>query len=446
VTTFAFYESLFDEARSWLDLADETAGVILARGGANGDVLLARELRPVPEEAYQERGPRRLAIASSGYVPALRAAADADEIACFIHSHPRGAPVPSKLDDAVDEELRRLFPDRTGQPDYVSLIIGGDADSPSLSGRIYHGGGRVEQLDRFRVAGRRIRLFVSDGGQPSADFDRQVRAFGADGQLLLHGLRVGVVGAGGTGSAVVEQLIRLGVGSLLIADDDNVSRTNLTRIHQSTAADVDRPKVEVASRLAAQVATGTTVVERIGRVTEERVAREFAGCDVVFGCTDDHAGRAVLSRLAYWYLIPVIDMGVVIDSTAGAIRGIFGRVTVCGPGSPCLICRGIVDSIRMRDERLSPEEREIRVAEGYAPELGDPDPAVVAYTTLTASLAVSEWLNRLFGVGEPVDEMRVRIHDRDIRAIAGQPNAGHYCDGPTMWARGDDEPFLGQTW
>src|SRR3989442_2474424 len=44
-------------------------------------------------------------------------------------------------------------------------------------------------------------------------FERQVLAFGAESQALLQQLHVGVVGVGGTGSAVVEQLARLGVGT-----------------------------------------------------------------------------------------------------------------------------------------------------------------------------------------------------------------------------------------
>jgi hypothetical protein len=100
----------------------------------------------------------------------------------------------------------------------------------------------------------------------------------------------------------------------------------------------------------------------------------------------------------------------------------------------------------MRDEMLTPEERTARVAEGYAPELADPDPAVVAYTSLTASFALAEFLNRLFGIGDPVDDMRIRVHERDVRAIAGQPTPGHYCSERQLWAQGDSRPFLDQTW
>src|SRR5207302_8271531 len=65
---------------------------------------------------------------------------------------------------------------------------------------------------------------------------------------------------------------------------------------------------------------------------------------------------------------------------------------------------------------LSADERHQRIQEGYAPELGDPDPSVVAYTTLVASVAVSELLERLFGYGSgpPPSELLLRLADRAI--------------------------------
>ena len=77
------------------------------------------------------------------------------------------------------------------------------------------------------------------------------------GSSSFQELRVGVVGCGGTGSAVLEQLTRLGVGSLTFADDDVVTPTNVTRIYGSTLDDVDRPKVDVLRDHLARIGLGT---------------------------------------------------------------------------------------------------------------------------------------------------------------------------------------------
>lgn len=446
--TIAFPEHLFDDLAGWLELDVETAGVLLLSRGSSGRLLLARELLPVPDSAYRERGAMRLEIGSAGYVPALKRAAQEKAIACFVHSHPRGQPTPSRLDHGVDAELRTFFPSRTNQPSYVSLIIGGSPDAPMLTAMHFVNDDAPSTINRFRAVGKRIRLFTPTiGAGVDGGFDRHVRAFGADGQCLLGSLRVGVVGAGGTGSAVIEQLTRLGVGEIVVADHDAVSGTNLTRIHQSTVSDIATPKVKVAARLASELSLGANVTTIQGSLTSEAVARAMTDVDVLFGCTDDHAGRAILSRLAYWYLIPLIDMGVVIDSHHGELRGVFVRITTAGPHYPCLICRGVVDPIRVREEQLRPEERAARAAEGYAPELEDPDPSVVTYTTLAASLSVAELLARLFNLGEVAPgELLLRAHDRKLGARAATSLPNHYCADPARWGRGEQEPFLDQTW
>ncbi len=79
-------------------------------------------------------------------------------------------------------------------------------------------------------------------------------------------------------------------------------------------------------------------------VTLEPTARKLIGCDLLFGCTDDNAGRLVLSRLATYLMTPVIDCGVLITSDAdGRLTGINGRVTVLSPGQACLVCRDRID-------------------------------------------------------------------------------------------------------
>ena len=454
--TFACTEEQWNELSGALRAGVETAGVILA-GRAETDLgltLLARSIRWVPDQHYIRRDLEGLSISSSGYVPALKAAAHDESIPIFFHTHPRGFPQPSDSDDRVDEQLESLFPVRSRQKHYVSLIIAGTPEEPSFTGRVYvNSKAEAVPIDRLRVVGRRWRVLLGANADTPVEndfstFDRQVRAFGVDGQRLLGRLRIGVVGAGGTGSAVCEQLIRLGVGSLTVIDDDVLTESNLTRVHESRINDVGRPKVNVVSDEANRLPTRTSVTAITGNVARESVARELRDCDVLFGCTDDHAGRAVLSRLAYWYLSPLIDVGFVIQSTQGRVGGLFGRVTTVMPGEACLICRGRIDPSGVRNQLMNPEERQRLAAEGYAPELGAVDPSVITYTTMVATFGVNELLDRLFGYGgdDVLSELLIRVHDRRLNQnrVAGQP--GHYCTDRLNWGRGDEAPLLSQMW
>jgi molybdopterin/thiamine biosynthesis adenylyltransferase len=272
-----------------------------------------------------------------------------------------------------------------------------------------------------------------------------VRAFGPEGQRLLRALTIGVVGCGGTGSPTIEQLARLGVGRLIVVDDDTVDHRNLTRIHQSAASDVGRLKVEVARENAEAFGTGTVVEAIAAKAITDAVVRRLASCDVVFGCTDDHAGRLVLSKLAYHYLVPVIDLGVQVDVADGTVRGVHGRVTIVAPGYPCLECRGQVDLRLAAVEQMNPAERARQAAEGYVPGIGDAAPAVVPFTTATSAAAVTELTARLFGFGQepPPGQLLLGLHDRCVRTAGRPARHGHYCTDPAQWALGDTVPPLG---
>jgi molybdopterin/thiamine biosynthesis adenylyltransferase len=444
----------------WSALADllkarkETAGVLTVRTALTPTLTtyLGRTLQLVPQTSYLLREPRRLSVASSGYVPALATAATDGAGAIFFHTHPRGPAQHSTLDDDVDRQIRSLFMRRTRQTYFISLVIGGSPKAPTLAGRVYvTENGDPEPLQRVRVVGDRLQLIPASAGEqaePAPQFDRQVRAFGQAGQRLLAQLHAGVVGAGGTGSAVCEQLIRLGVGHITLVDDDVIEETNLTRIHEATRANFGQAKVALFQERADAIGTGSKVTGVRARLRSEAIARSLVGCDVIFGCTDDVNGRGILSRLAYWYLIPVFDMGFTINSHNGRIHGLFGRVTSVLPGTACLLCRGRISAQAMYYDALTMDERQARAREGYAPELGEPNPAVVTYTTLVASAAVSELLDRLFGIGStpPPSELLLRIADRSISRTLTPGEPGHYCTDSTRWGLGDQDPLLGQLW
>jgi molybdopterin/thiamine biosynthesis adenylyltransferase/proteasome lid subunit RPN8/RPN11 len=432
----------------------ETGGVLLAGVAQQGSHvrLVARELHWVADDQYLSRERDELVIASGGYVPALGRAEEIGAMAIWVHTHPGGRPFPSRHDHRVDADLAGTFQTRSGHDYYGSLVVSpGSAGGLSFTGQVV--GAAPRRIDRMWTVGPRFRLtsaFDSDlHEQLPPIYDRQIRAFGGEVQAVLRALRIGVVGCGGTGSAVTEQLARLGVGGLYLVDPDTIEDTNRTRVYGSRPDVVGRPKAEVLAEHVASIAPEVRVEFEAGTITDVTIARATTTCDLLFGCTDDQAGRMIMARLSSYYLLPVIDCGVLLSSDHGQLLGIDGRVTVMASGYPCLLCRGRIDIARAMAEQLSPEERARRAAEGYAPELGGIEPAVVAYTSLVASLAVAELLERLTGYGpQPVpSELLVRAHEREISTNSRVPRAGHYCDPAAgQLGTGDVEPFLGMAW
>ncbi len=97
--------------------------------------------------------------------------------------------------------------------------------------------------------------------EEAATYDRQIRAFGEEGQAALARLRLGVVGLGGTGSVVVQQLAHLGVSDFLLVDPDAVETTNLNRTVGSTPKSVGESKVSVAARMIRSIRPDARVEE-----------------------------------------------------------------------------------------------------------------------------------------------------------------------------------------
>lgn len=449
--------SIADQLRDLVKLDVETGAILLVQAVEQNQNLrlLAQELIPVPEEHYARRESQELLIASEGYVPALGRAEEFGAVPVWLHTHPGSGSSPraSQRDDVVDDQLADLFRLRADNKYYGAVIVASDDGSLTFTGHLATQAERIE-VDRMWEVGPRLSLVRSAQSLERRSFpdlfDRNIRAFGGDIQLVLGDLRVAVVGCGGTGSAVAEQLVRLGVRHLTLIDPDDLSASNLTRVYGSTRHDVDRPKVDVLGDHLSELADDVVVETVKSKITVESTARLLAGVDIAFGCTDDNAGRLVLSRAATYLLLPVIDCGVLLSSTErGQLTGIDGRVTLLYPGAACLVCRNRVDLARAGAEMLAPEERTRRIDEGYAPAMPGVEPAVVAYTTLVAAYAVGELLERLtrYGPDPAPSELLIRVHDREVSTNIEGPRSGHYCHASSgKVGLGETEPFLEQTW
>ena len=435
----------------------ETGGVLLAawhRTGEGAGRLLARSLHWVPDQAYEQRTAHEMVIASEGYTSPLALAEEDSSVPLWVHTHPEGRPLRSAKDERVDRLIADVFRLRSGADSYGTVIVSPAPNGLALTGTLQEAESTAKKIDRFWMVGDSWRLQPAfDSVLDSPDdgmFDRNIRAFGEPIQRMIGMLHIGIVGCGGTGSAVAEQLVRLGARRLLLVDPDTLSASNVTRVYGSTPADAGRPKTSVLADHLRRIAPGLSCQTLEGSCTSQQVAKSLAGADLIFGCTDDNAGRLVLSRLCYWFLTPVIDMGVLLTSgPEGTLDGIHGRITVLTPGTACLLCRGRVDLARAAAETRTPEEHRRLEAEGYAPALGPVEPAVVAFTTVTAALAVSELLERLVGYGASPrpSEVLLRGHDREISTNTALPTPGHYCHPASgKLGRGNTEPFLDQVW
>jgi len=456
--TLVLPQTLAEEIQHVARLTEETAGVLLAgiATAPDGSIrLFGRGIRWVREDAYIRREWNMLSIRPEGYVRALAEAETLGACCLWLHTHPgeHAWPGPSEHDNIVDEQIRDLFRLRSGSLYYGAVIFSPRREGLAFTGHIAEEAGPDLKIERLWEVGDRWRLTrAADSAQAqlSPIYDRNVRAFGEAIQQTLGDLRIGIVGCGGTGSATAEQLVRLGVRNLVLIDPDHLSASNVTRVYGSSIEDVGSAKIEVLAHHLSAISPDLRCETVASMLTLEPTARHLIGCDVVFGCTDDNAGRLVLSRIATYLLTPVIDCGILLSSDENdQLIGIDGRVTVLSPGQACLICRGRVDLARAGAELLTPDERRRREDEGYAPALARTEPAVVTFTTMVAATAVSELLERLIGYGPDPrpSEILLRCHEREISTNVCAPRERHYCHPSSdKLGIGMTAPFLGQTW
>lgn len=201
---------------------------------------------------------------------------------------------------------------------------------------------------------------------------------GADSDARLGALTIGIVGLGGGGSHVAQQLAHVGIGHFVLVDDDEIDETNLNRLVGGTRSDVDAKarKVDIAERLIRAV-NPTAHILAVAQKWQQAVD-VLSACDMIFGCLDNVRGKEELEGFCRRLLIPYIDQGMDVHAI-GENHLIAGQVVMSVPGSPCLRCLGVVT-----DEALEEEARNYGAAGGK--------PQVIWPNGVLASTAVGLFL------------------------------------------------------
>lgn len=393
--------------------------------------LLARERWSAPTDAYVRRLPDHLEIAPTFLNRIVEHALATGLSPVIVHSHPRARRARySASDDFGEGRLMPVFRQLLPGQHPASLLV----THSELRGRQFIGG-RFRDLDEIRIVGLVSESHApvptttrGSGGTPDLLFDRQVRAIGASGQRVLSSLRVAIVGAGGTGSVVAEQAIRLGVRDLVLVDPDVVERVNLTRLYGSTPADVGKLKVDVVASHLRSIAPDAIIETLSSTVVRQSILRELRDRDLIFGCTDNHWSRAVLNRFAHQYLIPVVDMGVRIDARVGSVTAVGGQVSVAGAGLSCLRCSRLVDANRVADESRPLAEQRRLVQEGYVQGMDDPEPSVISLNTTIAGMAVTAGVSLFTSLLGFHPQVQVRYDATRASAFSVEPRHDPGCD------------------
>ena len=247
---------------------------------------------------------------------------------------------------------------------------------------------------------------------------------GMDGQKRLKNAKVLVIGAGGLGSPALLYLAAAGVGTIGIAEFDEVDESNLQRQVIHGQSDVGKSKALSAKESIAETNPYVNVVLHEERLDNDNVMQVFEGYDLIIDGTDNFATRYMVNDAAYFLGIPYVW---------GSIYRFDGQASVFAPklvdDAPCYRC-------------LYPEP----TPPGMVPSCAEGGVLGVLCASI-GSIQVNEAIKLLTGVGDPLvgklmiyDALEMEYRKLKVRK---DPNCALCGENPTVTELIDYDTFCG---
>jgi adenylyltransferase/sulfurtransferase len=247
---------------------------------------------------------------------------------------------------------------------------------------------------------------------------------GMTGQKRLKNAKVLVIGAGGLGSPALLYLAAAGVGTIGIAEFDEVDESNLQRQVIHGQSDVGKSKAQSAKESIAETNPYVEVVLHEERLDNDNVMQVFEGYDLIVDGTDNFATRYMVNDAAYFLGIPYVW---------GSIYRFDGQASVFAPtlveDAPCYRC-------------LYPEPP----PPGMVPSCAEGGVLGVLCASI-GSIQVNEAIKLLTGIGEPLvgklmiyDALEMEYRKLKVRK---DPNCALCGEHPTVTGLIDYDTFCG---
>lgn len=239
---------------------------------------------------------------------------------------------------------------------------------------------QLEAVKRFGVTFAKVEEIALERNILPARYQRNLQTLSVSDQLTLFRSSVGVIGCGGLGGYIVEELARLGIGKIVVVDPDVFEEHNLNRQLFSTFSNLGRAKVAAAASRIEEINPAVTLIPIQTAFSSENGASLLDGCHVVVDALDSIKVRLELSAVCTSMNIPLVH---------GAVAGWFGHVATKLPD----------------DNTLQAIYRCTETAKGVEQSLGN-----LSFTpALIASLEVAEVCKLLVGQGKPLSGRQLLI-------------------------------------
>ena len=331
--------------------AAERVGFLFTRTKATDDgyVIVALDYTPVKEDSYIEDFSVGAKIDSHAIRGAMQYIYE-NACGCFhvhLHNH-KGAPSPSSTDKGSLPDLAKSFSNIASKQANGFLILSKDSVYASV---LMPETGRFIEHDLISIVGHPMKfVYSSIKSKTQSRVLLRQQFLGAESEQIFKNVKIGIVGYGGGGSHIGQQLSHLGVEKYVVFDGDNIDETNLNRNVGASMSDVKKGARKTAiAKASIRKVSPKADVKCISEIWQKR-PDALHDCDIVFGCVDTYSEREQLEAECRRYLIPYIDIGMDVHKIPNEPHSMSGQIIMSLPGHSCMRCSGY-----LTEEKLSIE-------------------------------------------------------------------------------------------
>ena len=134
-------------------------------------------------------------------------------------------------------------------------------------------------------------------------FSRQLilKNIGARGQKKILSSKILIVGVGGLGCPAAENLVRAGIGTIGLIDDDIVNLSNIHRQSLFNSKDIKKPKVSVAAKKLKNINPLTKIKKYQSRLTKKNIHNIFKNYDLIIDGSDNFDTKFLINDYCMKY-------------------------------------------------------------------------------------------------------------------------------------------------
>ncbi|MFH0795987.1 MAG: ThiF family adenylyltransferase [Candidatus Omnitrophota bacterium] len=351
----------------------------------------------------------------------------------------------SGIDDKGAEKLYKNTRKFIEKPQIVQIVF---TSSRDFAARLYKprfpfGFGSFHYFKEMEVVGKNGIYSVGKEKKVepnlSGVFEKNTLAFSEKGMEKITRAKVLVIGAGGLGSALLYQLIRIGFSIIEIVDNDVIEKSNCNRLYF-----VDDPEKAIGNRKVGFIAQAIKRFNRKARVKthykefrdeDRKISDAVKRADIVLLAVDNDRTRVSVNRICAQYAKPLVNVatGIYMDEKGEKIAAAGCQIQTFLPreeGYPCFECCGGLNQDEIQQELMDEHLKEMRKKAGYIAHTSlSPTPQVIPLNTIAAGIASWEIACWIAGI-KPIEKWI--YYDgikNDIRKFAPTKNPECSCCG-----------------